>query len=167
MTFPNHAVPRLLLALAAWWIVLVVIEAYALVITFGFTWRVALIDVGNINLLIATAGNIMFNSLRYYQPSPKKALYIFAGSVALAALCGFLHDYLMSHYLLYQDEVYIAYLKSSHVIRGLFSWLMITIIAIISWVWFYLQDQRAGEKREQDSMKLAREAELASLQQKA
>ena len=166
MTVPKHAARRLLLALAAWWMVLVVIEAYTLVITFGFTWRVALIDVGNINLLIAMAGNIMFNSLRYYQPSPKNAVYIFAGSVVLATLCGFLHDYLMSHYLLTHDEVYIAYLKSSHVIRGLFSWLMITIIAIISWVWFYLQDQRAGEKRDLDSMKLAREAELASLQQK-
>ncbi len=165
MTFPNHTARRLLLALAAFWIVLVFIEAYALVITFGFTWRVALIDVGDINLLIATAGNVMFNSLRYYQPSPKKAFYIFAGSIVLAALCGFVHDYLMSRYLS-DDAVYIAYLKSSHAIRDLFSWLMITIIAIISWIWFYLQDQRAGEKRDQDALKLAREAELASLQQK-
>lgn len=160
-----HTTRRILFACAAWWIVLVIIEAYALVITFNFTWRVALIDVGNLNLLIATAGNIMFNSLRYYQPSPKNAIYIFAGSIALAALCGFLHDYLMGRYLA-RDETYMAYLHSSHVIRVLFAWLMITIIAVISWVWFYLKDQRAGEKRDQDALKLAREAELASLQQK-
>jgi two-component system, LytTR family, sensor kinase len=161
----THTTRKILLACAAWWMVLIVVEAYALVVTFGFTWRVALIDIGDINLLIATAGNVMFNSLRYYQPSPKKALYIFAGSVALAALCGVAHDYLMGRYL-WQDELYLSYLKSSHVIRSLFSWLMITIIAVLSWIWFYMKDQQAGEKREQDSQKLAREAELASLQQK-
>ena len=42
---------------------------------------------------------------------------------------------------------------------------MISLIGVISWVWFYFQEQRAGEKREQDTMKLAREAELASLRQ--
>lgn len=160
-----HTTRKILLACAAWWMVLIVVEAYALVVTFGFTWRVALMDIGDINLLIATAGNVMFNSLRYYQPSPKKALYIFAGSVALAALCGLAHDYLMGRYLSH-DEMYLVYLKSSHVIRGLFSWLMITIISVISWIWFYMKDQRAGEKRDHDSQKLAREAELASLQQK-
>lgn len=165
MTVPNHSARRFLLALAVWWIVLILIEAYTLVETFGFTWRVALIDVGDINLLIATAGNIMFNSLRYYQPSPKKAFYIFVGSIVLAIACGFLHDYLMSRYL-FRDEAYMAYLKSSHAIRDVFSWLMITIIAIISWIWFYMQDQRAGDKRDQDALKLSKEAELASLQQK-
>jgi len=160
-----HTTRRILLAIAAWWIVLIIIEAYALVITFGFTWKVALMDVGDINLLIATAGNVMFNSLKFYQPSPKRALYILAGTVVLAALCGLVHDYLMERYFA-RDEMYIAYLKSSHVIRGLFAWLMITLIAVISWVWFYLKDQRAGEKRDEDALKLAREAELASLQQK-
>src|SRR6187399_882237 len=83
-TMSIHTTRRILLACAAWWMVLMVVEAYALVATFNFTWRVALIDVGNINLLIATAGNVMFNSLRYYQPSPKNAVYIFAGSITLA-----------------------------------------------------------------------------------
>src|SRR6478752_7452533 len=86
-TMSIHTTRRILLACAAWWMILIVLEAYALVVTFNFTWRVALIDIGNINLLIATAGNVMFNSLRYYQPSPKNAIYIFVGSVALAALC--------------------------------------------------------------------------------
>ncbi len=161
----SHTTRKILLAIAAWWVVLIIIEAYALVATFNFTWKVALIDIANINLLIATAGNVMFNSLKFYQPSPKKALYIFAFTIVLAALCGLVHDYLMSRYF-DQDEIYLAYLTSSHVIRDLFVWLMITLIAVISWIWFYLKDQRAGEQRDEDALKLAREAELASLQQK-
>ena len=40
---------------------------------------------------------------------------------------------------------------------------MISLMGVISWIWFYFQEQRAGEKREQDTMKLAREAELGIL----
>jgi LytS/YehU family sensor histidine kinase len=42
---------------------------------------------------------------------------------------------------------------------------MIALIAVLSWVWFVIQDQQAYEKREEDAARLAREAELASLRQ--
>jgi LytS/YehU family sensor histidine kinase len=50
-------------------------------------------------------------------------------------------------------------------IRGLIIWLMITLVAILSWIWYYIQEQRDSELREQDALKLAREAELATLRQ--
>src|SRR6185369_9240642 len=53
----------------------------------------------------------------------------------------------------------------SHVLRGLFAWLMIGLIGMQSSIWFYLQEQRASEKREQETLKFSREAELATLRQ--
>jgi LytS/YehU family sensor histidine kinase len=44
-------------------------------------------------------------------------------------------------------------------------WFILALIGVISWIWFYLHDQQAGQKREHDTVKLAREAELASLRQ--
>ena len=147
------------------WLDLVIVEAYALVSTFNFSWKVAFADAVNMNLLLATAGYITFIFLRYYQPSPKNAAYLLVWCVALAYLCTQAHGYLMRWNLFPQEHDYHAYLSQSNLIRGLLLWLMISLIGVVSWIWFYLQEQRAGEKREHDTAKLAREAELASLRQ--
>lgn len=147
------------------WILLEWIEAYAIIDTFGFSWTIALADVVNMNLLIAMAGYITFTSMRYYQPSPRNTIYLLAWSIALAVICAVAHRYLMMWNLFPQEEAYHDYLYASQLIRGLLIWLMIALIGVVSWIWFYIQEQRAGEKRAHDTSKLAREAELASLRQ--
>jgi hypothetical protein len=146
-------------------IILILVETYAIVSTFNFAWTISLADAVNMNLLIATAGYITFTSLRYYSPNYKNALYLVAWTITLAVLCTVGHRYMMSWNLFPQDAEYHEFLYASRIIRGILIWFMISLIGVISWVWFYFQEQRAGEKREQDTMKLAREAELASLRQ--
>ncbi|MBL7857911.1 MAG: histidine kinase [Cyclobacteriaceae bacterium] len=107
----------------------------------------------------------MFNSLRYYQPSLKNAFYLVIWSIVLAILCVALHRYLMANYFFKDNIDYVTYLTNSHAIRGLITWLMIALIGVLSWMWFYLQDQQAREKHEEDAVKMAREAELATLRQ--
>lgn len=148
-----------------WMIILILVETYAIVSTFNFAWTISLADAVNMNLLIATAGYITFTSLRYYSPNYKNALYLVAWTITLAVLCTVVHRYMMSWNLFPQDAEYHEFLYASRIIRGILIWFMISLIGVISWVWFYFQEQRAGEKREQDTMKLAREAELASLRQ--
>jgi two-component system LytT family sensor kinase len=150
---------------AAWWLLLIVLETYALMSTFGFSWEVALADAGNTNLLIATAGYIMYSGLNFYQPSPKKALSLLLWSVKLAILCVIVHRLLMTKYFFVDNVEYQSFLSASHIMRGLFSWLMITLITIVSYIWLYLHDQQASEKRAHDAAKLSREAELATLRQ--
>lgn len=165
LSFQNISTRKIIIGYATWWLVLVLVETYAIISTFNFSVTIALADAVNMNLLIATAGYITFTSLRYYQPNPKNALYLMVWSIALAFLCTVAHNYLMRWKLFPQEEQYHAYLSASQFIRGLLVWFMIALIGVISWIWFYLQDQRAGEKREHDTAKLAREAELASLRQ--
>ena len=156
---------KIILACLVWWTLLILLEAYATVSTFDFEWTIALADAVNMNLLICTAGYITFTSLRYYQPNYKNAIYLFAWSVALAVLCTIGHRYMMSWNIFPQDDAYHEFLYASQIFRGLLIWFMISLMSVIAWIWSYVQEQRAGEKREQDTLKLAREAELASLRQ--
>jgi two-component system, LytTR family, sensor kinase len=165
LSLPAISTRKLIIAYIAWWLTLVFVEAYGLISTFDFRWTIALADAVNTNLLLATAAYITFISLRYYQPNAKNAIYLIAWSIALATICTIAHRHLMMWNLFPNDHVYHNFLYDSQFIRGLILWLMITLIGVVSWIWFYLQDQRAGEKREHDTAKLAREAELASLRQ--
>ncbi|MBL0740320.1 sensor histidine kinase [Chryseolinea lacunae] len=161
----NLTTSRVILATFGWCSMLVLFETYALMSTFSFDLTVALADSVNFNLLVFTAGYVMFNTLKFYQPAPKNGFYLLVWSVALASLCAVLHRYAMAHYFFQDNVAYQEYLVGSHVIRGLFAWLFIALIGMQTWIWFYIQDQRASEKREQETLKFSREAELASLRQ--
>jgi len=167
MTFsaPALSTRKIIIVCIAWMIAIVLVEAYAMVSTFNFSWVMSLADAVNMNLLIALAGYITFTSLRYYQPSYKNAFYLLAWSITLAILSTIAHRYMMRWNIFPQEEEYQQFLNASRIIRGILMWFMISLIGVISWVWFFFQEQRAGEKRDQDTMKLAREAELASLRQ--
>jgi two-component system LytT family sensor kinase len=164
MTFVTFksASSKVTLAYVAWWLLWALLGAYALADTTALSWKMALADSINASLIMATAGYVMSNSLKYYQPSPKNSVYLFAWSITLAILCVVLQRYLN----LYKNDVaYLVFFKQSITFRVLFAWLMITMVGIISWTWFYIQDKQRNEKRETDAAKLAREAELSSLRQ--
>jgi two-component system LytT family sensor kinase len=156
-------IPRrtILLTIATWWLVLCSVETLALVNTFEFSTYLAFADAINLNLLIATAGYITFISLRYYQPNAKNAVYLIVWDIALSVICTIAHHYIMMNAPFPLEESYITYLIASRVFRGILVWLMITLIGLISWIWFFLQDLRANEKLDNYTIKLAREAELA------
>jgi LytS/YehU family sensor histidine kinase len=92
-------------------------------------------------------------------------MYLIVWSVIMAAACVLLHNYLLSRYWFADNAVYQQFLQASKIMRGLFCWLMIVLIVIMSYIWYYLKDQQDSEKREQDALKLAREAELTNLRQ--
>jgi len=165
LNIPRISNRKITIAYIVWWLLLVLLETYAIEETFGLALTVALADALNMNLLLATAGYFMFNSLRFYQPSLKNAFYLIVWSITLAVLSVVLHRWVMATYLFPDDLQYLNYLEGSHLIRGVIAWLMIALMAVLSWVWFVIQDQQAYEKREEDAARLAREAELASLRQ--
>jgi two-component system LytT family sensor kinase len=156
---------KVVIAALCWAAALIAVEAYALNSAFGFSVALALSDTLNFNLLIATAGYITYVSMRYYQPNPKNVIYLVVWDIGLAVLCVLAHNYIMTNGPFSRTDAYLVYLDASQVFRGILAWLMITLMGIISWTWFFLQDVRAGEKRESDTVRLARDAELATLRQ--
>jgi two-component system LytT family sensor kinase len=156
---------KIALAIAAWAAALIGVEAYALYDAFDFSATLSLADTVNFNLLIAAAGYVTYISMRYYQPNSKNVVYLIVWDVGLAVLCVFAHNYLMTNGPFGYTDAYLSYLAASQFFRGVIAWLMITLMGIISWTWFFMQDVRAGEKRESDTLQMARDAELATLRQ--
>jgi LytS/YehU family sensor histidine kinase len=64
-----------------------------------------------------------------------------------------------------QSALYAAFLEKSLMPRFVFGWLMIILIAILTWFWVYVTDHAESEKRKDDATQLSREAELSRLRQ--
>ena len=153
---------KVLLIYAAWWTVWGADQAY-LLMQFGFDFNTALKDAIVTQLIFAMAGYTINTSMRSYRPSGKNTVYVVGWSIALAAIC----VYLQRETLMYMidGEEYRVFLYNSTLIRGAFGWLMIMLVAILTWFWVYVNDKQESEKRRNEAMRLAREAELSTLRQ--
>ena len=152
---------KIILLYAGWWALWFLDQAFILV-QIGFTWNTALLDAAITQMVLALAGYAINTSMHSYQPSPKNSLYVLSWSIALAALCIIVQRWILSHWLA-DVPGYLTFLENSLVVRGAFAWLMIMLIAVLTWGWVYVADRHESEQRKQDSERLAREAELSSL----
>jgi two-component system, LytTR family, sensor kinase len=161
MSIQNISYRTLTVTYIAWWLFWVKMQTLVLYYSFGFNLKIALTDAALNNALLGLAGFTMLNILRFYQPRPGiRAIYSIGITVITMAI---LHWILK---LIITDEPeYIVFLERSLFIRGLFGWLIISLISVMSWLWFYMRDQQENENRKLTTEKLAREAELATLRQ--
>lgn len=147
-------------AYSAWWLLWIGEQAF-LVNRAGFNWDLALTDAAISQLLLAVSGYAINTSMHYYQPSQKNSVYVLIWSLALAAGCTLLQQWLIAQAI--TDASYLMFLSQSLLIRALFNWLMIVMIAILTWFWVYVNDRQESEQRKEDAARLAREAELSNL----
>lgn len=151
----------LVLIYLGWWLIWMVLQTLVLYNTNLLTLDTAIIDAAITSIVLALAGYIMITSMRFYHP---RKLSHLTWSIGLAVVCVFLIRWVAMQQLS-DVEGYLQFLGDTIVVRGLFSWLMISIITIISWIWFYLREQQEIETRKVNTEKLAREAELSTLRQ--
>jgi two-component system, LytTR family, sensor kinase len=144
----------------AWWCVWVADHVLVLH-QIGFSWQTAFTDSLITQGVVALAGYVINTSMHSYQPSARNSVYIIVWSLALTTLCVLLQRWLLVQIL--QDETYLIFLENTLVVRGAFAWLMIMLVAVLTWFWVYVTEKQEIEKRKQDSERLAREAELSSL----
>lgn len=161
MTTSVSGKTKILLIYLAWWLVWILDQALVLSQT-GFDWETALTDAVITQVIVAIAGYVINTSMHSYQPSTKNSVYVVIWSIALAALCvEFQRRVLMQ--VLSDNATYLSFLESTLIVRGAFAWLMITLVAVLTWFWVYINDKQESEKRKQDGERLAREAELSNL----
>jgi two-component system, LytTR family, sensor kinase len=144
-----------------WWTIWMILHTLVLYNTEFLTIETSIKDAAITTGIQGIAGYFMMTSMRYYRP---RRLSQLTWSIGLAIGCIFLIRWIAIQ-LIPDDEVYLQFLEKSMVVRGLFSWLMISIITIVTWAWFYMQEQQEMENRKIHTEKLAREAELSSLRQ--
>ena len=134
-----------------------------LVITYSseFAWTLAAQDAFITNLVLCLAGYEMILVMRYYQPRPGLRII---WSIGLTVVCVALLQWLLNS-LLEGNAEYLLFIDKWIIARGLFAWLMITLITVMSWMYFYMEEQAEIQRRNADAEKLAREAELSTLRQ--
>jgi two-component system LytT family sensor kinase len=123
-------------------------------------WQMAFTDAAITNLLIGAAGYVMISMMNFYQPRQSGRLIL---SIALAVLC--VAGMKAIALKIITDIEYEEFLQRSLLIRGLYSWLMITLASAFSWLWFSAKEQQENDSRKAATEKLAREAELTRLRQ--
>lgn len=153
---------RLILGYSIWWITWGAAQAY-LLSRLGFDLATALTDAGVTQVIFAMAGYTINTSMHYYRPSGRNAIYVLGWSIGLAAICVYLQQQTLLR--LIDDDAYTVFLQHSLLVRGSFGWLMITLIAVLTWMWVYVSEKQESEGRRNEALKLAREAELTTLRQ--
>ncbi|HEY0743481.1 MAG TPA: histidine kinase [Chryseosolibacter sp.] len=161
MILKNYSYRKLALTYVIWCSCWVGLQGFALHFTFGFPWRLALLDAAITNLLLALAGYAMISGMRFYQPNQVGRLLI---SVMFSGLCMLIFMQTMKGFEI-EDPFYYEFLERSMVIRALYGWLMVSLISTISWLWSSVKEQQEMEVRNASTEKLAREAELSRIRQ--
>jgi hypothetical protein len=156
---PNLSFRKLAIVYGAWGLGWVMLQAAAVQHTFNLPWSIAIADSLLMNSMVAASGYVMISMMRFYQPRQVIRLTL---SIGLAFLCVMLMTYISRH-LINSTPEYQRFLDKSLFIRGLYSWLMITVISALAWLWFFVQEQQGTEARKMATEKLAREAELSRL----
>jgi two-component sensor histidine kinase len=157
----NFSTRHLILIYLGWWLIWGVLQTLVLYNSQLLPIDAAAKDAAITSVILALAGYIMITSMRYYHPRQLSQL---TWSIALAIGCVFLIQWVAIQ-ILGDVTNYPAFFEKSMILRGLFSWLMISIITVVTWVYFYLREQQEIERRKVNTEQLAREAELASLRQ--
>jgi LytS/YehU family sensor histidine kinase len=125
---------------------------------------VALYDSGISNLLLAAVSLLITVTLQYYIPERNKYAYITALVIVLSLLWLFVSRLLLMQ-VLDDEEDYNVFFSTSVIIRAAFGLLINGCVALISVLWYTIQDQQEIEKRKTEAEALSREAELYRLRQ--
>lgn len=103
-------------------------------------------------------------TLQYYLPERNRYSYLVGLSIVLAILWLSISRWMVFLFL-EEGAEYSTFFTQSLLIRGAVGFLIISCIALISILWYTLQDRQETERRRAEADRLAKEAELNNLRQ--
>jgi sensor histidine kinase YesM len=130
----------------------------------GLPYQVSLTDSLVSNGLLAAISILVSNNLRYYRPRKGKYIYIIIICGAVSGLWSAIVKYGMSS-IFPQQTAYLQFLNKFMPIRFDIAVLITCCMALISELYYTLEEHTENEQRKADAEKLAREAELFKLRQ--
>ena len=146
-----------------WWLFWGIIQTFVLH-RLEIPWQTATIDAVISNTLLALAGFIIIMIYRFYQPGKSNQIYHFIYGTTIAFLVCFAINSILS--IIFKNEgKYLHFIEKSIAVRFIFSLLVIYFIILLNWLLNNLLDQKAIEKRKNDSERLLKETELVQLRQ--
>jgi len=151
------------LIFASCWLVWGLLHAIVLQ-NWQLTWGAALTDSITSNTLLSAVCVLVSNNLRYYRPRRGRYIYIL---VFCLALCGL---WIASVNCILRDffegnAMYLSFLHTSLPIRFTIALLMTGCMALVSELWYTLEEYKETEERSKNALQLAKDAELYKLRQ--
>ncbi len=131
----------------------------------GLSWQFAIIDSAISNLLNVFVVFILFNALRFYQPTPKKLFYVFIWNIILAKAVTIIFSYLFEHLF---TEIFIqekALINSTLIFRVAYETFLLTSFSLFMYLWSNFKSQQESLMRKSALEKISKEAELYNLRQ--
>jgi two-component system LytT family sensor kinase len=140
-------------------------EMHAMVLTqFGFSWKIAFWDSLISNIFLAATSLLVTVILQFYIPQKNKYGFILALCAVLDVIWFFVSRAILMVVIRNATD-YSSFISHSMTIRMAFGFLVIGCMALVSVLWYTLQDQQEIEKRKGEAERLSREAELYKLRQ--
>jgi two-component system LytT family sensor kinase len=154
---------RIAFAYTAWWMFWILAHTFVMH-RLDFNWRVSFTDAVISDLMLAVAGFVTGNALRFYQPGSANKVYRFVWGFVLALIYAAAVRFVLA-YVFSGAPDYLMFLEKSMPLRFMFALLMLSLVILTGWLWFYIQDQQETKSRKDDAEKLLRDAELSRLRQ--
>jgi len=130
----------------------------------GFNWRISLQDAIISNALLAGAFIVISNILRFYRPQKQLYLYLLVICGAVTGLWGAVVKYGLTG-IFYGHKEYVEFISRSMPIRLDIAFLVSGCAAMMSILWYNLQEQKESDQRKATAENLSKDAELYKLQQ--
>ncbi|MDB5229953.1 MAG: hypothetical protein JWN76_758 [Chitinophagaceae bacterium] len=131
---------------------------------FGFSTLTAFTDSLVSNILLAGSVMLISNLFGYYLPAKQRYIYVLSLCLLMSAIWLFISRSLVMLVSPVTTD-YQSFFSASIPVRMMIGFLVTGCMALLSVLWYTVQDQRENEKRKTDAEKLAREAELFKLRQ--
>lgn len=141
-----------------------IISQAAILFWFGFTVQTAVTDSVISTTLLAIACYLIGNNLKYYRPERNRYLLMLLYCSILSFIWLLINHWTLAS-LITADAHYSQFLYNSLPVRFFIGLLVISLMSMISIVWYTQQDQKESEKRKIEAETLSREAELYNLRQ--
>ena len=131
---------------------------------FDIDWPVALADSAISNSLLAAASLLIMHTLGYYRPANRKYVYLLVWC-AVISLIWIAAVKLTLGQVFHHDPAYMEFFVKSIPLRFDMAFLIMGCTAIMSMMWYDLQEKKYYESLKADAEKMSRDAELYKLRQ--
>jgi sensor histidine kinase YesM len=145
------------------WLVWAGVHVYVLH-SLDVPWELAMADSAVTNILLCGACILLSNNLQYYLPKKDRYWYILAFSMFIAAAVWLIVKYTLQ-WLAASGTTYNNILQQSYTIRYCIAFLIAAFMAVISVLWYTFEEKEKEAQRENETARLARDAELFKLRQ--
>jgi two-component system, LytTR family, sensor kinase len=148
-----------------WWIIWAALHTL-LIIHYGYSFKIALVDSIVTNTLLLAACGLVMNILRFYLPNRDSYWYVLILSIIFSLVTNTLSKFILDLAIPSLTRTdYLIFLSNAYWIRLGIAFLLVGCMSIICVLWYTQEEEEENRKRKNDAEKLSRDAELYKLRQ--